>query len=226
MKRILFILGLVGASLVVGAVISLFFRDWLREQIVIPLTYVAWILRLLALSVPQGFYWAILLGIGFVIALATVSPKPARHVLVDQRFIKINFSRYSTWLRNISMLNQSNFSVDNFGRDLVRLSVQILASQQKMTSEEVYAQLDRGEIDLPPELKAFLRRRGFQNRVPDEPGLLEFFHRFFPRRIVSRPPGVYTPIEQEAVTVLSQIEGLLTQSETSIAVPLTVEVTQ
>ena len=226
MKRALFLLGLVGASLMIGAIISLFFRDWLREQIVLPLTYMAWILRLLILSLPQALYWGILLLIGLFIGLATVSPKPADRVLVDKRFLDTHFSRYSIWLRYTSMLNQSNFAIDSFGRDLVRLSVQILASQQKMTAEEVYTQLDRGEIDLPVELKSFLRRRGFQNRVQSTPFLVEIFHRFFPARNPIRPPGVYTPLEKEAVQILAQIEGLLSHSETSIDEILTVEVTQ
>jgi hypothetical protein len=110
------------------------------------------------------------------------------------------------------MINTSTFAADNLARDLVRLAVQILSSQLNLSAEETYRRLDNGEIDLHPDLLIFLRHRGFTAQVEKESLLQEFIHRFFPAHASLRPPGVYTPMEQEAKNIVTLIKGLLTQN--------------
>lgn len=212
MKRTILFSGLAAVSLLIAAVLALFFRDWLREQVVIPLVYAGWIIYLLILSLPQQVYWGVLLFAGVAIFLTTSLPKPAPIRSSEKMMVDRSFSRYASWLRYTQMINRSMFASDNLARDLVRLAVQILSSQMNLTAEEIYRHLDHGEIDLHPDLMIFLRRRGFLAQVEKESMLQEFIHRFIPTRISVRPPGVYTPLEKEAKNVVALIEGLLTQN--------------
>ncbi len=212
MKRLWLFLAMSSAALVVGAILSLFFRDWVREQVVIPLAYVFWIIRLFLLSVPQVFYWGILLIIGLIIAVTTIlPPRMAFYTSATQRPAAFT-SHYSSWLRHFHMLNSSRFASDNLSRDLTRLTIQILAYQYRLSDEEVYRLLEQEDLGLPPLLLAFIRRRGFEVEQAAEFPLLAFFHRFFPPKDSLRPPGVYAFREKEAEQIISQIEYLLSQT--------------
>jgi hypothetical protein len=212
MKKAMMISGLAAVSLLIAAVLAIFFRDWFRDQVVIPLVYAGWIIYLLILSLPQMVYWSMLLFFGILVFLTTALPKPAPGRVEKNLVINRSFSRYSSWLRYTQMVNRSVFASDNLARDLVRLAVQILSSQMNLTAEEIYRKLDHGEIDLPPDLMVFLRRRGFATPVEKETLLQEIIHRFIPAREGVRPPGVYTPMEQETKQIVTLIEGLLTQN--------------
>jgi len=211
LKRYLPYLLMAAASLLIAAVLALYFREWLRVQVVIPLVYAGWVVYLLILSLPQHVYWGALLLTGLLIFLTTSLPKPAQVRSIKLPTVERSFSRYASWLRYSLMMNRSVFASDNLARDLVRLAVQILASQLNLTTEEVYRKLDHGEIELPPELATFLRRRGFQSMPEPESRLQEWIHRFFPARAAANPPGVYTPLERETMQMISLIEGLLVQ---------------
>ena len=212
MKRALTYAGLAVLSLLIAAVLVIFFRDWLREQVVVPLVYAGWIIYLLILSLPQQIYWSGLLFLGLLVFLTTSLPKPAA-ILTHRTVISDHsYSRYANWLRYAHMLNRSAFAADNLARDLVRLAVQILSSQLNLTAEETYRRLDRGEIELHPDLITFLRRRGFLAQVEKETVLQEFIHRFIPARNSTRAPGVFTPLEKEASHITALIEGLLSQN--------------
>lgn len=213
MKRLWLFLALSSIALFTGALLSLFFRDWVRDQVVIPLDYLYWTLRLFFLSIPQGFFWSILVLIGLGVAVWASRPVSTLSRRAAPFRPSASVSRYNTWLRYTNMLNSSRFASDNLARDLIRLTVQTLAYQHSLSNDEVYSLLEQEDLGLPPELRAFVRRRGFQTELARETRLEELFHRLVPRGPSSRPPGVYTPIEREAIQVISQIEHLLSQAD-------------
>jgi len=219
-KRIWIFLALSSAALLIGALISLFFRDWVRDQVVIPIAYLFWVLRLFFLSIPESIFWGILVFIGLVVFLwiyRPVSPKPDPSSPFRPSG---SVSRYNTWLRYVSMINSSRFASDNLSRDLIRLTVLTLAYQHSLSTDEVYTQLEHEDLGLPPELHAFVRRRGFQTVPPHETRLMEILHRLLPRRPALRQPGVYTPIEREANQLISQIEHLMIPPDQSLLEPI------
>jgi hypothetical protein len=212
-KKLWLFLALSSVALLFGALLSLFFRDWVRDQVVIPLDFLFWTLRLFILSIPQGFFWAILVLIGLGVAVWASRPISTFSGRAAPLRPSSSVSRYSNWLRYTNMLNTSRFASDNLARDLLRLIIQTLAYQHSLTNDEVYSRLDQEDLGLSPELRAFVRRRGFQTELPRESPLMELYHRLVPRGPASHPPGVYTPIEREAVQIISQIEHLLSQAD-------------
>jgi hypothetical protein len=213
MRRLWLFLALSSAALIVGALLSLFFRDFVREQVVVPVAYLFWVLRLVILSIPQFVFWGMIVIIAFGIAVWASQPVSSGYSPRIPYRPTVSVSRYSVWLRYASLMNSSGFASDNLSRDLVRLTVQTLAYQHSLTYDEVYSQLEHDDFGLPPELYAFMRRRGFQTEVHPESRFSELIHRLFPRQQALRPPGDYTPLEQEANLVISQIEKLLSQIE-------------
>lgn len=213
MKRLWLFLALSSAALLIGAVLSLFLRDWVRDQVVIPLDYLFWTLRLGILSIPQAFFWVVLVLIGFVVAIWASRPVSTYSGPKTSAPPSASVSHYHNWLRYVGMLNSSRFASDNLARDLIRLTVQTLAYQHNLTNDEVFSLLEQEDLGLPPDLRAFVRRRGFQTEVTLESRWMELFHRVFPRHTPLRPPGDFTPLEREANQVLIQIEQLLSQPE-------------
>lgn len=216
MKRWPLFLALAAVALILGGLLSLLFRDWVRTQVAYPLVYLFWILKLLILSIPQDVFWGVLVFVAIVAALYVSWPEslPQR----EQVTVRLNksASRYSTWLRYMKSIDTSRFTNDNLARDLVRLSVQILAEQQHLTTDEVYHQLDHNQISLPPEFLDFLHRRAFQYEIRHESRLVEFFTSIFRPRQTHRPPGVYSTAELEASQIIAYIEGLFRQPDQAI----------
>ena len=212
MKQLGWFLLLSALTLLAGAALSLFFRPWVRDQVVLPLAYLFWVLRLLVYSIPQGVFWGVLVLIGLIVALRTIRPPQTFPVPGAPPSTTHSASRYATWLRYVSMMDSSRFAGDNLARDLIRLTVQTLAYQHSLANDEVYSRLEHEDLGLQPQLLAFVRQRAFLTQPPSQPRLTAFFRRFLPARPTHRPPGVYTPREQEAHQLISQIESLLNQS--------------
>jgi hypothetical protein len=116
-------------------------------------------------------------------------------------------------VRQFEALGESKYASESLAREIVRLTVQILAYQQGTSADNIYNQLDQGQIDLPPEFLDFIRRRNFQIEPRPEPAWLDFIHHYFPRRRTAHLPGHNSPAEIEAGRMLAYVEELLSPSE-------------
>lgn len=221
MKPPAWLVAMLVAALVFGAVLAVFFRDWVREQIVVPMTFFFWVIGLLLRSVDQQVYWAILIIAGAIIAFSVLwpgMPAPADREPSQRRSSSV--SRYRQWYTYIDNMENSAFSGDSLARELVRLTVNILAYQQNMSSDEIYRQIDNAEIALPEDFLAFLRRRGFVNKPTPQPAWLDLVNRILRRKPPVRPPDQLSALEKEVESILVHIEALLTPQEHPLEVAL------
>jgi hypothetical protein len=215
MKRLWLYFALSSAALVLGAILSLFYRDWVREQVVIPVAFLFWVLSLLYRSIPQIYLWGILVIIVLVIAVSASRPAAASQITWRPEKPGVSVSRYTTWLRYTTTMNNSQFANDNFARELIRLIIQILSYQHGLAADEVYKQLDQNDLGLSPELYAFIKRRGFQEQPKPEPRWRELYYRLVPRNLSPVLKTEFTPLEIEANQIITQIEHLISQVDTN-----------
>ncbi len=144
-------LGLLAALLFV-------FRDFVRQQLLIPIYYAVWLGGLLLRSLDQSLLWAMLLGSVGVIALVTVLRNLRGFSRADSaRGGGASAGRVSFWARQIAWSARADYFHEESRRATLRLVCAVLANQNRLPLEEVEARLQNGELGAPPEVLAFLQ---------------------------------------------------------------------
>jgi hypothetical protein len=213
MKMRSWLLAFATAALFLGAGLTIFLRDWVREAIVRPIVYFFWAIGLMLQTIDQAVYWGLLIAFCAFVALYALWPEPARGGKPEISRPGNMHTRYHQWYAFFNNLDESRFAAESLAREFVRFTVMVLAYQENVSPDEVYRQIDSGELPVPPDFLAFLRRREFVNKPVPEPAWREFIYQYLPRRRAPHGPDQLTPIEQEAAGILKHIEALLAPQE-------------
>jgi hypothetical protein len=156
-RRILALLLAVLAPLALLLMLSL--RGFVRETILIPLSYAVWIAGIFIRSTPQAVFWGLLVAVGLILAIRSlwvVGPPPATagegEVRVPRR------QRVGFWIFQVYLAREGYARV-RFADFFSRLALETLAFREGVTPAEAEARLQEGELETTPEVLAFLRIR-------------------------------------------------------------------
>lgn len=207
-RRLLILLLAALLPLAVGLMLSL--RDFVREAILVPLSYLFWIADLLIRSTPQALFWALLVITGLIIAvrsLYVVSPPPEKVGELETRATRRQ--RVGFWTFQMHMLRQG-VARARFADFLSRLGLEVLAFREQITPVEAEARLQNGEFDAP-EILAFLRIR---RMVPSEgfgllPRLVEWLGEWKNRLLGQRNGALASSAEDELRRTVEYLEDQL-----------------
>lgn len=138
-------------------------RLWVRENIILPVSFMLWVFRLLLSSLDESFLWVIVV---LVFALLLISNlidalriSAANREAEEARLEPVIASRgqLSFWLMQIHLVRRGGASYD-FARVPFRRLVQAVQTFQD----------EHGKVEaLPPELEQFLERRPFTMDAED-----------------------------------------------------------
>jgi hypothetical protein len=146
--------GLVLLVLAPVAVVAVVLRDFVREELVGPVLYVYWIVRLLFESIPQIWLWiAFVLAATYVVARSLVRPPSLQRTCradVEER------GRVETWARLLHQAHGDSFARWRLAQRLGGLAGDILAAEERVSQREIWRRLDRGRLDVPAPLRAYL----------------------------------------------------------------------
>lgn len=186
-------------------------QTWLREDVLEPLLFALWSIRLMLLSIPQAVYWGLILFAVMVILALSLRPEFSERATLAREVPQTNLSRYRQWLALTANLSLSKYAADTYSRDLTRLAVQIFSYQEDRPGEEIYALINEGRLGIPDELQLFLQNRAFAN----QPSPLSPFRTWINRLIGKKPELTrpLTPLDDEAGRILAHIENLLNPQE-------------
>ena len=142
------------AALAIG-LLSLTLRDFVREAIVLPIAYTAWVVGVLVESLPQIIPWLIFLAVGLIIALSSLIDRPKRDraadgVTADRR------GPVEALARRIDLATHGYYFRWHLARRLRELAVDAIAYRRRLTSEQVKQRLAAGTLDLPPAIRVYL----------------------------------------------------------------------
>lgn len=143
--------------LLVAAVLTFFLRGLMRENIVGPLVYLAWLGQLIFWSIPQVGIWAFFIFIALIVALGSLAKKqtPSSKIPTPERG---RVKRVGAWAKSIRQADEDFYYQWQLAQDLQKLTVQALANDERVERSEIRQRLEQGTIDnMSPEILAYLQ---------------------------------------------------------------------
>lgn len=135
------------------------FGEFVREAVVIPFSYLFWILRLYFRSIPPLLFWGALLLFGLLIAVTSLASyipggqtEEAGEAMEELEYP----GRVQRLTKHIHMAARSDYFRQRLAQRLSELVVEELTYSEKYTLEQVEQGLDA--LDTPPEVREFLER--------------------------------------------------------------------
>jgi hypothetical protein len=156
--------------LIASLVAALALRDVLRDAIVTPLAYVAWLAGLVLGSIPQSTYWILLVVVGTAVAWRSLGGRRALFGRREKAIVVPDSaapSRLRSQLDLLSQLGTSAFARERAAFELRGLMVALLAHEERRSVEEIEQRVRNGSLAPPPEIRALLL--DWQNWLAVEP---------------------------------------------------------
>jgi hypothetical protein len=143
--------------LLVAAVLTFFLRGLMRENIVGPLIYLAWVGQLIFLSIPQIALWTIFIFVGLIIALRSLGKKRTPRPKVPMPEAG-RTKRIGGWAKSIRQTDEDFYYQWQLAQALQKLVVQALATNERVERRTIRQRLEQGTIeDMPPEILAYFQ---------------------------------------------------------------------
>jgi hypothetical protein len=162
--RLIIVLGL---TVIVFGTLTLFFWDFVRETIAIPVYYLLWVSDLTLKSIPQQAYLALLIVVSLIIAFNTLrNVKVSRLEFRTVEEKSTSLTRYIFWRRVFDNLYVSLFSREQFARDARKLILAILAYQEDVSDAAIETMIQDGTLAVPDTVKNLIQRQGLQAMPP------------------------------------------------------------
>lgn len=162
-RRRRFILPLaIGLIILLGAVVlSLFVRDFVRQTIIVPVTYIAWLVDLVIRSIPQSAFWGVVVAAAILVAWRNLGSKRVGLILrrpTPAPILTENTDRsvFYTRLEHITRMNDSPFAREKLAFELRLLIVKLLSHRERLPENEIERRIRTGELVAPPEVHALL----------------------------------------------------------------------
>jgi hypothetical protein len=148
--------------LILSLVLLLFARDVIRELVVLPLSYLAWLAGIFFNTAPQIFFW---IGLVFVLLLmayrslsirrkdlAEPPPELAELAWDTRRSGQVVF-----WTNRVHLMRQAHsvFYENSFHQTLGRLLLDLLAYRYRMTPNQVENHLRESSLDVPADVRDY-----------------------------------------------------------------------
>ena len=151
-KRALFL----GFALAVSLSLAVLFKDLVRETLVEPLAYLVWLVRLELESLPQPILWIALMVVGLLLAGRSLiaSSAPARRTLPGARGYAGQVETIARWL---SLTTHGEYYKWRLAQRLGEITLDALAQRDQISVEQARQQLDAGQLDVPPDIRAYLQ---------------------------------------------------------------------
>ncbi len=154
-------LALAATVLLVFAILMISMQEFIRTNIVLPITYLLWVGNTVLDAIPQVVCLSFLVLVGFGVAIAALSRYQGELHFEPRRLARYaDPSRYQFWLRRCHHLETSAFFSENFSFELRRLLLGVLAEQEHLSSWEIERQIMDGTLAVPDEVREFIRQRG------------------------------------------------------------------
>ena len=147
---------LIIGSIVVAAGLAFIMRDIVRSFILPPILYIIWILRIVHGTLPQIFWWGLFLFLLLIIAARSLTRRADPKLQNDIKNVERE-SRLEKWTRWIEQTKKVGYFRWFLAHELSILTIDVLTSQDRLTTEQVLSRLMQNKYDLPPDMLEYIQ---------------------------------------------------------------------
>jgi hypothetical protein len=218
-RRRLIIVGLVLLAALSVLLFSL--RDVVREVVVIPLSYLFWLVGLFVRNTSQIFFWLAAVLIGLLVAYRSIRPRKKAFDEInrvpggDSMAPSTDFGRVGFWLTRINALRMGSFYRDNFNHSISRLLLDVLSYRHHLPPRQVELALKRGALVVPPDVAEFVLANAHA-RIDLQPNLLNWLLHSIREWFLVHVRRI--PIEQQSL-LDPTVRRVITYMEEELEVP-------
>ncbi|MEJ5312563.1 MAG: hypothetical protein WHX52_22580 [Anaerolineae bacterium] len=161
---------LVGIPLAVLLMFGL--RNFVRETLALPLSYIFWLVGILAQTIPQLWLWIGLVVIALIIALRSLDRERRPPPPTPGKSAYLARGRIDVWAERIDMLVKGKYSRQRFGYFIGKLIMEVLSHEERVNFRDIERRLAQGEVEAPPVVHDYLSSRLRSGLNEPRPGLL------------------------------------------------------
>lgn len=197
------------ATLVLFAVLTLIFWDFMRDTVVTPLYKLLWVGNLFLQSLPQEIYLVVVVAISIVIGSSALQSLQSRPLVQNSPPPRsMDSARYGFWRRLYERLTGSQFSRNHFATESRKLILSILAYQEGLDVSMVEAKIRDDSLIVPNAVKYLIQHREIP--TPTRTGTSNNGLRFWLRTRFMKPHRMVDPyIDQQVNEIVEFIEHRL-----------------
>lgn len=148
------------ALLPVSTALLLRYDDVVRERVVVPVLYLAWLAQRFFSSLHQGVFWSLLLALSAILLCLSVRSKPEPR-LPSYRTGDLDLRegrRVAFWARQLGHDRNDLFWGFRSVSEFRRLILTVWAYRQHTDPHDLEQQIREGTFELPPELQPYFER--------------------------------------------------------------------
>jgi hypothetical protein len=145
-----------GIILITAIALAPLLRDFIREFVVVPLLYAFWIGQIIFDAIPQAAFWSCFLGVALLLAGASLL-RPGKPRSQSREAGTIQRGRVETWANLIRQAPQEDYYQWRLAQPLRELILETLAYEARLSTKEMKQRLMDDQLDLPPEIRAYLQ---------------------------------------------------------------------
>jgi hypothetical protein len=153
--------------LLVNVILAVIFRDWIRENLLIPILYLVWYVDIFLHSLGQTCLWPLLVALAGFIALRLMrSRKKQRQNARGSEYLqsRTEESRIAFWAKNIRRRMAGEASLGLSSHRLKELVISVLAYQENLTPQELEQELAMGRRKFPDSVLHLMKTEEEINR--------------------------------------------------------------
>lgn len=211
-------LAIIAAALIILSTLMIFYaRDVIREVIVLPLSYIFWVMGIIVRVTPQVFFWTVLLLVVVMIAWRALFGEKkvtvARATLLDDMPPPGASGRAVFWANKVALLrnSHSHYYANTFHGALIHLLLDLLSYRYHLPVRIIEDQLKANTLEVPTEVREYVLAhygrmegtyRGFFMELWDS--LIENLTDLWDR--VSAKRRVQAPVDPQVAFILHYLE--------------------
>jgi len=167
LKRILFMAGFIAA---LGLPLMFLMENFIRDAVVTPLAYMAWVFGVVLDALPQSYLLAAIIAVAIYAAARSLRRDPPP--LQKQRLTSAPpEGTAAAWYRRLELTSKGAYSQQRIQQQIGRLILQVIAHEQRLTAREVAHRIETGEIEIPVDLNVYIEAATYRG-LPRAPSLL------------------------------------------------------